>query len=111
MSDKNNSAGPGNGTTRREAMIGAAIAVGGVALGGIAVTGGAMGSAATPAGQSPVATGVKQNPAAVVPSQSSSAGAGGDVSHTAEAIHQEVVFKASRKRVYEALTQTKQFDK
>jgi len=34
-----------------------------------------------------------------------------EISHTAEAIHQEVVFKASRKRVYEALTDTKQFNK
>jgi activator of HSP90 ATPase len=34
-----------------------------------------------------------------------------EVSRTAEAIHQEPVFKASRKRVYEALTETKQFDK
>ena len=34
-----------------------------------------------------------------------------EISHTGEAIHQEVVFKASRKRVYEALTDTKQFDK
>src|SRR5580658_5653764 len=33
------------------------------------------------------------------------------ISHTAEAIHQEPVFKASRKRVYEALTDAKQFDK
>jgi len=33
------------------------------------------------------------------------------ISHTSESIHQEVVFKASRKRVYEALTETKQFDK
>jgi uncharacterized protein YndB with AHSA1/START domain len=33
------------------------------------------------------------------------------ISHTAESIHQEVVFKASRKRVYEALTDAKQFDK
>jgi len=31
------------------------------------------------------------------------------ISHTCESIHQEVVFKASRKRVYEALTQEKQF--
>jgi uncharacterized protein YndB with AHSA1/START domain len=30
---------------------------------------------------------------------------------TAESIHQEPVFKASRKRVYEALTDAKQFDK
>jgi len=34
-----------------------------------------------------------------------------DISHSAEAIHQEVVFNASGKRVYETLTQTKQFDK
>jgi uncharacterized protein YndB with AHSA1/START domain len=34
----------------------------------------------------------------------------GEISHTAESIHQEVVFKASRKRVYDALTQAKQFD-
>src|SRR5882724_9406598 len=34
-----------------------------------------------------------------------------EISHTAEAIHQETVFKASRKRVYEALTDTKQFEK
>ena len=32
------------------------------------------------------------------------------ISHTAESIHQETVFKASRKRVYEALTDTKQFN-
>jgi uncharacterized protein YndB with AHSA1/START domain len=36
---------------------------------------------------------------------------GEEISHTAEAIHQEPVFKASRKRVYEALTDAKQFDK
>ena len=33
------------------------------------------------------------------------------ISHTAESIHQEVVFKASSKRVYEALTDAEQFDK
>jgi uncharacterized protein YndB with AHSA1/START domain len=33
------------------------------------------------------------------------------VSHSAESIHQEPSFKASRQRVYEALTNTKQFDK
>jgi activator of HSP90 ATPase len=33
------------------------------------------------------------------------------ISRTAESIHQEPVFKASRKRVYEALTDAKQFDK
>jgi len=39
------------------------------------------------------------------------AGAEEEISHAAESIHQEPVFKASRKRVYEALTDTKQFDK
>jgi uncharacterized protein YndB with AHSA1/START domain len=34
-----------------------------------------------------------------------------EISRTAEAIHQEPVFKASRKRVYEALTDAKQFEK
>lgn len=33
------------------------------------------------------------------------------VSQSEESIHQETMFKASRKRVYEALTDTKQFDK
>jgi activator of HSP90 ATPase len=33
------------------------------------------------------------------------------VSHSAESIHQEPSFEATRKRVYEALTDTKQFDK
>jgi activator of HSP90 ATPase len=37
--------------------------------------------------------------------------AGGEISHTAESIHQEVVFKASRKRVYDALTEAKQFER
>jgi activator of HSP90 ATPase len=39
------------------------------------------------------------------------AGAEEEISHTAESIHQEAVFTASRKRVYEALTDAKQFDK
>src|SRR5712692_8020483 len=39
------------------------------------------------------------------------AGAEEEISRTAESIHQEPVFKASRKRVYEALTDAKQFDK
>src|SRR5580658_6213216 len=34
-----------------------------------------------------------------------------EISHTAESIHQETVFKASRQRVYEALTDANQFDK
>ena len=39
------------------------------------------------------------------------AGAEDGISHTAESIHQEPVFQASRKRVYEALTEAKQFDR
>jgi len=39
------------------------------------------------------------------------AGAEDGIFRTAESIHQEPVFKASRKRVYEALTDTQQFDK
>jgi activator of HSP90 ATPase len=35
----------------------------------------------------------------------------GQISHTAESIHQEVVFKSTRKRVYEALTDAKQFER
>jgi uncharacterized protein YndB with AHSA1/START domain len=40
-----------------------------------------------------------------------SAGAEGGVSRTAEAIHQEVEFRASRKRVYAALTDAAQFER
>jgi len=40
-----------------------------------------------------------------------SAGTTDEISHTCEAIHQEVVFKMSRKRVYEAITDAKQFSK
>ena len=39
------------------------------------------------------------------------AGVEDGISHTAESIHQEPVFQASRKRVYEALTDARQFDK
>ena len=39
------------------------------------------------------------------------AGADEEISHAAESIHQEVLFKASRKRVYDALTISAQFDK
>jgi len=35
----------------------------------------------------------------------------GEITHNNEAIHQEVIFKASCKRVYEALTDAKQFEK
>src|SRR5947209_837172 len=39
------------------------------------------------------------------------AGAESDISHAAESIHQEPVFQTSRKRIYEALTDGRQFDK
>jgi activator of HSP90 ATPase len=35
----------------------------------------------------------------------------GQISHAAESIHQEVIFKASRKRLYETLTDAKQFER
>ena len=38
------------------------------------------------------------------------AATGEEISRTAESIHQEPIFKASRNRVYEALTETKQFN-
>ena len=38
------------------------------------------------------------------------AATGEEISRTAESIHQETVFKASQKRVYEALTDAKQFN-
>ena|SRR5208282_3636560 len=38
-------------------------------------------------------------------------GAEDEISHTAESIHQEPVFKANRKSVYAALTDSQQFDK
>jgi activator of HSP90 ATPase len=34
-----------------------------------------------------------------------------EISHTAESIHQETLYKASRERVFDALTDTRQFDK
>jgi len=77
MSDRNSLAALTNASTRRQAIVGVAIAFGGLAL------------SATRAW----------------------AGTEEEISHTAEAIHQETVFKASRKRVYEALTDTKQFEK
>ena len=39
------------------------------------------------------------------------AGAESGLSHSAEAIHQEPIFAANRKRIYEALTDARQFEK
>jgi activator of HSP90 ATPase len=77
MSDRTKLETLANGPTRRKAIVGFALAMGGIALGS------------------------KQAWAAVEE----------EISHSAESIHQEPVFKASRKRVYEALLDTKQFDK
>ena len=65
------------GLPRREAIIGSAIALGGLILG-----------PTTSWGQTEE-----------------------EISHSQESIHQERVFKANPKRVYQALTDTKQFDK
>jgi activator of HSP90 ATPase len=77
MSDGTSLKAIANGFTRRQAIVGAVIAFGGLVI-------------------DPTET-----RAEVVE----------EISRTAEAIHQEASFKASRKRVYEALTNTKQFDK
>jgi activator of HSP90 ATPase len=77
MIDGNNLAAMASAPTRRQAIVGAVIGLGGVALASTAV----------------------------------SAGAEEEISHTAESIHQEPVFKASPMRVYNALTDAKQFDK
>jgi activator of HSP90 ATPase len=63
--------------TRRQAIAGVAIALGGLAVG----------------------------------STGAWAGSEEEISHAAESIHQESVFTATRKRVYEALTDAKQFQK
>jgi activator of HSP90 ATPase len=77
MGDKDNLEALANGPTRRQAIVGVAIAFGGLALG----------------------------------STEAWAGAEDGISHTADSIHQRAVFTAGRKRVYEALTDAKQFDK
>ena len=77
MSNRNNLAAPTNGPTRRQAIVGVAMAFGGLTLASIKAW----------------------------------AGAEEEISRTAESIHQEAAFKASRKRVYEALTDAKQFDR
>jgi activator of HSP90 ATPase len=76
MSDRNKLAALAKGPTRRQVIVGGAIAFAGLALGSTEAWAGAE-----------------------------------EISRTAEAIHQEAMFKASRKRVYEALTDAKQFDK
>ncbi len=77
MNDRNSLTSLVDAPSRRQAIVGAAIAFGGVALS------------------------LTRAWARVEE----------EISAAAESIHQEVVFKASRKRVYEALIDAKQFDK
>ncbi len=77
MSESTNLEAKAGGTTRRQAIVGVALAMGGVAFGS---------TAAMAAGEE-------------------------EISHSAESIHQEPVFKADRKRIYETLLDSKQFDK
>jgi len=76
MSNTKNPAMPAYAATRRQMIVSAAAAFGGIAAGSIRAWGGAE----------------------------------EEISRTSEAIHQEVVFKASAKRIYEALTDAKEFD-
>jgi len=75
-SDRTNLAALASEPTRRQAIIGVAIAFGGLAL-----------------------------------SSTEAWAEAEEISRTAESIHQEALFKGSRKRVYEALTDAKQFDR
>jgi uncharacterized protein YndB with AHSA1/START domain len=76
--------------TRREFTT--CLATGLSALGFVGIASGSESAVQTPSPQTPPAS-------------------AGEISRNAEAIHQEVVFKASRQRVYETLTDTKLFDK
>jgi activator of HSP90 ATPase len=58
-----------------------------------------------------IATGALAVAGAAIRPMPALAGTNEEISRTAEAIHQERVFAAGRKRVYEALTIAKQFDK
>ena len=77
MRDNTNLLALSNGPTRRQAIVGVAMAFGGLALG----------------------------------STRARAAAESEISRNADSIHQEPVFQARRKRVYEALLDTKQFGK
>ncbi len=77
MGGRNNMEAGTGGPTRRQAVFGFAVVLGGLAVG----------------------------------STNSWATADDGISHAAEAIHQEPIFTASPKRIYETLMETKQFDK
>jgi uncharacterized protein YndB with AHSA1/START domain len=76
MANRTNMTALTNGPTRRQAIVGVAMALNGLALGSTRAWGGDE----------------------------------GEISHNAESIHQTVAFKASRRRVYEVLTDPRQFD-
>lgn len=77
MNEKQDPSALASAPTRRQAIVGATLAFGGLALG----------------------------------STSAWTGTEEEISRTEESIHQEPIFKASRKRIYEALIDTKQFNK
>jgi activator of HSP90 ATPase len=77
MTDWNNLAVQAYAPTRRQAIVGFAVALGGMALG------------------------ASKAWATIVE----------EISRTGESIHQQATFRASRKRVYEALTDAKQFNR
>ena len=77
MSDSKKPIAPGGVPTRRQMIVGTAVALGGLAAGSVFAW----------------------------------ARTEEEVSHSAESIHQETVFNASPKRVYDALTRTQQFDR
>jgi len=81
MSERTNRGAQAEGPTRRQAIACVAAAIGGLAVGSTESWARAW------------------------------AKAEGGVSRTAEAIHQEIVFQASRKRVYAALTEAAQFER
>jgi activator of HSP90 ATPase len=76
MNDRNNLATRAHAPTRRQAIVGFALALGGLTLG----------------------------------STKAWAQIEEEISRTGESIHQQVAFKASRRRVFEALTNAKQFN-
>ena len=77
MNHRGNPTALGAVPTRRQVIVGGAMAVGALAIGSIGA----------------------------------GASTEGEISHSAESIHQETLFAASPKRVYDALTRAAQFDK